>query len=151
MISLENFRYVGEFRHNIDVKGRLTIPARWRFPGDEAEVYLALPNPAGFISVYPPAKVAQIQEKVSQISMGDKEGQKLLMYLSSMAHSFGCDKQGRIHLNEQLIKHAKIVKESVLLGNFTTFSIWNPKRYGAAQGQTHDAKNFAQTLVKFGL
>lgn len=151
MNLLDNFRYIGEFRHTIDSKRRLTIPARWRFPGDEAEVYLALPNPEGFISVYPPAKVAQIQEKVSQISMGDKEGQKLLMYLSSMAHSFGCDKQGRIHLNEQLIQHAGIEKESIFLGNFTTFSIWSPKLYATSQKQVHNAKNFAQTLVKFGL
>ena len=56
----------------MDTKKRLTIPARWRFPGDEDEVYLALPNPEGFIAVFPPAKVAQIQEKVGQMSMGDQ-------------------------------------------------------------------------------
>ena len=135
----------------MDAKKRLTIPARWRFPGDEAEVYLALPNPEGFISVYPPAKVAQIQEKISQISMGDKEGQALLMHLSSMAHSFGCDRQGRIHLSEQLIQHAQIAKESVLLGNFATFSIWSPGHYALAQRGLQESANFSQALKELGL
>ena len=37
--------YVGSFRHVLDAKNRLTIPARWRFAGDEAaDSYLALPQ-----------------------------------------------------------------------------------------------------------
>ena len=42
----------------------------------------------------------------------------------SMAHSFSCDKQGRIQLSEKLLKHAKIAKEAVLLGKLSTFSIY---------------------------
>lgn len=148
---LNQFLYVGEFRHHLDEKRRLTIPSRWRFPGDEAEVYLALPNPDGFISVYPPAKVAQIEAKIAQISMGDKEGQALLMYLSSMAHSLGCDKQGRIQFSPQLIKHARIVKESILLGNFSTFSIWNPEHYETTYKSVQEEQNFTTTLTKLGL
>ncbi len=146
--------YVGEFRHAMDSKKRLTIPARWRFEGDTAEVtYLALPNPGGFITVYPPEKIAQIRENILQrMSMGDADAQKTLMYLSSKAHSFGCDKQGRINLNDALIKHASIEKDTILLGNFVTFSIWNPKRYDDYMNNlTSDSDSFAQTLSRFGL
>jgi MraZ protein len=39
--------YVGEYQHTLDDKHRLTIPSKWRFDGDEEDVYLALPNPCG--------------------------------------------------------------------------------------------------------
>ncbi|MGF1529798.1 MAG: division/cell wall cluster transcriptional repressor MraZ [Puniceicoccaceae bacterium] len=129
MVAIDTGLYVGTFFHNLDTKGRLTIPSKWRFAGDEADVYLGLPNPDGFITVYPPPMIARLREKVSNISLGDSEGQRTLMEISLMAHSFGCDKQGRINLNAQLIGHAKIEKEAVLIGNFTSFSIWGKEAY----------------------
>ena len=43
--------FVGEFRHKLDAKNRLTIPSDWRFEADGRSVYLAIPNPKGCISV----------------------------------------------------------------------------------------------------
>ena len=45
--------FVGEFTHALDSKGRVTIPSKWRISGGE-NTYLALPNPGGYITVYPP-------------------------------------------------------------------------------------------------
>jgi len=121
--------YVGEFQHALDVKNRLTIPAKWRFAGDEEEVYLALPNPIGCVTIYPPKMVAKLEEKVSDVSLGNKKGQKALAKLFSKADTFGCDKHGRINLNEKLIAHACLGKDAVLAGSYVTFNIWNPEKY----------------------
>jgi len=125
--------FVGEYRHNVDAKGRLTIPSQWRIQGDEnGEVYLALPNPAGFVTVYPPEMIGRLKEKVSEMSMADLAGEDALSQVMSMAHSFSCDKNGRINLNEKLLKHAGITKEAVLLGKITSFSIYSPEQYESA-------------------
>jgi len=129
MVAAERAFYVGEFEHSVDAKGRLTVPSKWRFQGDEAEVYLALPNPGGFITVYPPKMIDRFEEQISKISLGDAEGQRLVTMLGSMSHSFGCDRQGRINLNEKLLEHAGIVKKAVLIGNFSYFSIHSAERY----------------------
>ena len=130
MATKERSLYVGEFRHNLDSKNRLTIPSKWRFSGDEQEeVYLALPNPIGCISLYPPKMVKKLEEKVEEVSLGNKKGQRALARLFSKADYFGCDKHGRINLNEKLIAHAGLDKEAVLIGNFVTFNIWNTERY----------------------
>lgn len=123
--------FVGEYRHNFDAKHRVTVPAKWRFTGDQEDVFLALPNPSGCITVYPPKMVAKLEEKVAEVSLGDKKAQKALTKLFSKADHFGCDKQGRIHVNDRLIEHSGVSKEAVLVGNFATFSIWNPDRYEA--------------------
>lgn len=121
--------YVGEFRHNLDSKNRLTVPSKWRFSGDTEEVYLALPNPIGCISVYPPKMVKKLEEKVEAVSLGDKKGQRALSKLFSRADYFGCDKNGRININDKLLIHAGLEKEAIIVGNFVTFNIWDQHKY----------------------
>jgi len=118
--------FVGTFHHNLDDKGRLTIPSSWRpSAASEDNYFLALANPGGYVTVYPPKMIAQLEERISQISIGDTEGQKAVEVLMSMAHSFSCDKQGRINLNDKLIQHSGISKGAVLLGKLSTFSIYS--------------------------
>jgi MraZ protein len=136
MISSSRAIYVGSFRHNLDAKNRLTIPSKWRFAGDEAEVYLAVPHPDGYISVLPPAETDRMQEKVSQMKMGDRAAQDFLHRFFAQAHAMGCDKQGRIHVDAGLVSHAGIEKESVLVGTMTRFAIWSPKRWEIMNSRT---------------
>lgn len=136
--------YVGEFQHSLDAKGRVTIPSKWRFTGDEGDFYLAIPSgfgSGGFITVYPPKMIARFEEQISKIGLGDPDGQRTLMQLGAMAHSFGCDKQGRINLNEKLVAHAGISKQVVLVGNFSFFSIHSAERYDSARTDDPDLIN----------
>ena len=85
------------------------------------------PNPSGYITVYPPKMVRRLEEKVSEASLSDVRAQSLLMELFSKAHSFGCDKQGRINLSEKLLAHAGISSKAVLVGDFSAllFGRWS--------------------------
>ena len=136
--------YVGEYEHSVDGKGRITIPSKWRFRGDDREVYLAMPNPSGYLTVYPPDMISRLQENISEIGMADEEGQDVLMDLGATADSFGCDKQGRINLSDSLRAHAGIDKESILVGNFTSFSIWSSQRY--RQRKPRDLRSLHKTI-----
>ena len=53
--------FVGEFTHALDSKGRVTIPSKWRISGGD-NTYLALPNPSGYITVYPPKMIGRLEE-----------------------------------------------------------------------------------------
>ena len=99
--------FAGKYTHTLDAKGRVTIPSKWRIQGGE-NTYLALPNPNGYIDVYPPKMVARLEEIVASIKLSDHEKQTKAMELFSQADSFGCDKQGRINLGESLRAHAGI-------------------------------------------
>ena len=140
--------FVGEFTHALDSKGRLTIPSKWRIPGGE-NTYLALPNPGGYITVYPPKMVGRLEEKVAEASFSDVRAQALLMELFSKAHSFGCDKQGRINLNDKLLEHAGIQGKAVLVGNFSAFAIWSEDRY--ATRESADRRNIFDAMRELGL
>ena len=155
----ESSLFVGEFHRTIDEKGRLTIPASWRpkkSSGVASEArdffFLALPTPDGNISVYPPKMVEQLESRISQVSIGDIEGQRAITELMSMAHSFTCDKQGRINLNERLIGHAQIEKDVVLIGKLSTFSLFSDEGFGKFQSSyPADAGTKAAVFQRFGL
>lgn len=149
MITQSQSMYAGEFRHNLDAKNRLTVPSKWRFDGDDKNTYLAFKDPAGCITVYPPAMVAALQEKLATIGMGDQQGQRAITQLLGSSDTFTFDKSGRININERLYRYAGIDKAVVLVGTVNKFSIWDPERYEAYVGEG-DA-DIGEILGKLGL
>ncbi|MBV9673012.1 MAG: MraZ N-terminal domain containing protein, partial [Verrucomicrobia bacterium] len=77
--------FVGEFRHAMDAKHRVTIPARWR-RGDVDE-FFAIPNvEGGFLMVMPPAEFRRMAEKVEQdATLPPNERRKFIRQFSSRA------------------------------------------------------------------
>ena len=141
--------FVGEFTHSLDTKGRLTIPSKWRIPGGD-NTYLALPNQDGYITVYPPKMVARLEENMGEAKLSDVRRRALSMELFSRADSFGCDKQGRINLSQDLLRHAGIKGKAVLAGNFTDFSIWSEARYEKRK-KSSEPIDIYDAMREFGL
>ena len=96
--------------------------------------------------------IDQLEARISQVSIGDIEGQNAITELMSMAHSLNCDRQGRINLNERLIAHAKIQKDVVLVGKLSTFSLFSDEGYEKFQSSyTVDEGTKAAVFQRFGL
>jgi division/cell wall cluster transcriptional repressor MraZ len=140
----------------LDEKNRLTIPAKWRFRGDEGDsAYLALPNPNGSITVYPPKMVEAIELKIQNVSMlGDSADVATISNIFGGGEHFGCDKQGRFGLSEGLRQHAglKLNEEAVLVGTVTVFHIWTPERHKGLTTSPPGTMLFDPSLLrKYGL
>lgn len=145
--------YVGTYRHTLDAKNRLTIPAKWRFAGDdEQEVYLALPHPGGYVLVLPPAEVAKLYERISALPLSDEKAQEFQHKFFSLAHQFGCDKQGRINLPESLLQRAGIAREQevVLVGTLNKFGLWSADRW-ASMDPAKTGDNLGDLMKQVGL
>ncbi|MDR0445309.1 MAG: hypothetical protein LBG98_03455, partial [Puniceicoccales bacterium] len=113
----------------MDDKYRLSLPLKWRSSDEEGVSFLALPNPIGCITVYPPKMIARLEEKVSGVSLGDQMGQQALAKLFSQADTFECDSKGRMKVEERLVRHAGIQSDVLMVGSYVTFHIWNPKSF----------------------
>jgi MraZ protein len=120
--------YVGEHRRSVDEKMRIALPAKWR-PENEEDTFLALPNPIGCITVYPPKMIVRLEEKVAEVSFGDTQGQMVLAKLFSKADTFSCDSKGRVKIEEKLLKHAQIQSEVIFVGGGSTFNAWEPEKF----------------------
>jgi len=130
--------YGGTFCHRLDAKNRVTVPAKWRFSGDENDAYLAWPHPQGHIVLYPPAKICELREKLRNIPESDVNGQAILRKLFGAAHQLGPDASGRLKLPEELLTHAKIEKEAVLIGLGDRINILSPAQHSSESAQKID-------------
>jgi MraZ protein len=152
MSAINIGKFVGEYRHSIDDKGRLTIPSQWRPKTDSDENnFLALPSlTERSVTVYPPKMIEQLNEKFEQISMGDRAGQRAIRRIMSKAHAFSCDKQGRINLNDKLIAHGALKKSVVLLGGASKFTIYDEQFYDELMAYEEIEDDLADIAKGFG-
>ena len=121
-VSIKSF-YVGQFLRSIDDKDRISLPQKWR--NDDDSSLLALTNPLGCITFYPSQMIVHLQEKASNVSLGDTSGQLALMRLFSQAEILEHDSKGRIKVEKRLLQYAGVESEALLVGGCASFTLWN--------------------------
>ena len=142
--------YTGLFRHTLDDKGRLTIPSAWRFAHAEADTFLATPHPDGYIAVLPPSEVETLHAKISAMKLSDAAAQAFTARFFSQTQSFWFDKSGRVGLAADLLKHAGIEKDAVLVGSLTKFNIYSPARWQQEETRTA-GENFGDLMRRLDI
>jgi MraZ protein len=142
--------YTGQFRHTLDDKGRLTIPSDWRTAHAPEDTFLATPHPEGYIAVLPPEEVEKLRGKISAMKMNDGAAQAFAARFFSQTQSFSFDKNGRVGLTEELLKHAGVTKDAVLVGSLTKFHIYNPARWQQEEARMA-GDNFGDAMRRLDL
>jgi MraZ protein len=127
--------YLSLFRHGVDEKRRVQIPAKWRPAQPETELTLILwPNGSlteANLLVLPPAQMKALSDKIEAMPFADPKAQALRRLLGSKSARVTVDKAGRICIPDPLAKAVEIENEAVLVGLVDRFEIWSPKRYDA--------------------
>jgi MraZ protein len=123
--------FIGEYRHTLDEKGRIAIPAKLRYSriGDE-EYWVATKGFDRCLFVYPRNEWIQIVEKLNtRLSLTKKEDRSFLRMFVSPANEQALDKQGRVALPQSLREYAEIQKDVVILGAINRIEIWSEKNW----------------------
>ena len=142
--------FTGLFRHSLDDKGRVTIPSAWRAAHPDGDVFLATPHPDGYVAVLPPAEVEKLQAKIAAMPLSDGSGQDFASRFFAQTQSFSFDKQGRVGLSADLLEHAGIAKEAVLVGSLTKFNLYSPSRWQKVEART-SGENFGDIMRRLGI
>ena len=140
---------MGTFRHSVDEKNRLAIPAKWRAAAKGSQEFYLIPDPKNCLVALPSSAMNKMLDRADDISLGEYERRNVLRLIGSRAHGTPCDKQGRIQLTEDLLRHAGVSKEAVLVGVLTRFEVWSPERW--AQTDRDAMANFAEATKQLGL
>jgi MraZ protein len=131
LLSTEIF-YAGQFRHSIDDKNRITIPARWR--RDKSQEFILLPEANHqFLLVMSPeefARMSAVAESDPNVSARDRR--VFLRQLHSRSQHGAADRQGRLVLPEELCQKVELKGEVALVGGRGRFEIWNLPRWKRA-------------------
>lgn len=115
--------FMGEYRHNIDTKGRLIVPAKYREHLGESFVITRGLDQCLF--GYPFSEWKSIEEKLKALPLTKKDARAFTRFFFSGAVECELDKQGRVNLPSSLLDYAKLEKECVILGVSNRFEIWS--------------------------
>jgi MraZ protein len=140
--------FLGRYSHNVDTKGRLAIPARFRDAlGTELVITRGIDR---CLSLYPMETWTPLAEKVSSLSISDPDARNFRRMVFAEAAYLDVDKQGRILLPSDLRTFAEIDREAVVVGVHSSIEIWSPDRW-AAQSRVMDeeASSIAERLAEF--
>lgn len=115
--------FLGEFTHAIDEKGRLTIPAKYRYELEAGAVVTRGYDPCLFI--YTAEAFKRITDKAAALTPTDPANRALARFIFSGASEAVPDKQGRILLPEFLREYAGLTGECVVAGMGQYIEVWN--------------------------
>lgn len=137
----------GEYRHTVDAKNRLFIPAKHREElGEELVVSRSIRGQ--MLKVFSlkgwEAYIAPIREKERRVA------EPALRYLHRNAAKVTPDSQGRILIPQALLDFAEIEKNAVVVGNCDWVEIWSETLY-EVEMEKEDQEDLRSKLELFGL
>ena len=101
---------MGEYHHNIDDKGRLTIPSKFR--DDLGEKFVITRGLENCLFAYSLEDFQKIVAELQKIPFTKKDARQFMRFFLSGATTVEFDKQGRINISSPLISYAGLKKES---------------------------------------
>lgn len=124
--------FLGEFAHNLDDKGRITLPSRWRDALGERVVVTRGIEPC--LLVFPETGFESYLKEIATVSLkADTRG--LSRFFSGKATDDVPDRQGRITVPLALRQFAGLNGEVMLVGAYDHVELWNPARYAEVNAE----------------
>ena len=141
---------MGEFQHNIDKKGRIIIPSRFRDAYNGC--LIVAKGLDGCLTLYTMEQWATLLEKVSSLPNTKKEVRVYKRKLASKANECEIDNQGRILIPQNLMEEAGLVKECMIIGNVSTVEIWAKDVWEQYISESQESfEELAESLTEFML
>ena len=119
--------FKGTYRHRIDPKGRLPVPAAFRRAlREDGAGRLVVTLLDQCLAAYPPHEWADLESQLRALPAFRKPVKALTRLLTSRAADCELDVQGRILLPSALRESAGLTQEAVVVGVLNRFEIWAP-------------------------
>ena len=135
--------FFGEHKHNIDKKGRIAIPSKYR---DElGTTFMIAKSITGHncLCVYSNAEWKVLAEKIQTLPTVQADRVKRFLYAGACDVEF--DSQGRILIPSNLREFAKLEGETAVVGMLDHIEIWNMSDY-AAESSVDTAQSIADLV-----
>ena len=133
------------YRHSIDAKKRLFIPAKYREElGEKFFITRSLREKC--LMVYSESEWEKYVAPLENIPR--KEQEKIMRYLYKTGTWAEPDSQGRVLLNDGLVEHAGITKGAVISGCGKYAEIWAEEVYDACE---EDVDDMLDVLERYGM
>ncbi|MBN2117902.1 MAG: division/cell wall cluster transcriptional repressor MraZ [Anaerolineales bacterium] len=141
--------FLGQFQHNLDDKGRLMIPARYR------ELLAA----GAFITqgfdkclmVMTEVYFKQVYDRINAMNLADPTARLLRRLILSNAYPVEVDKVGRILVPQNLRQVIALASEAIVAGQGEYFEVWTPAEWNEQMAQLQDIETNNQRFATLDL
>ncbi len=141
--------FTGEYRHSVDDKGRVAVPARFR--AQLAQGAFVSRWIDGCLAIHTPAGWEELGEKVAALRTTDPDARKFERNIFSGAFDLELDRQGRIVIPAYLRDEIGLTTEAVIVGSRDHAEIWAPDRWTEYQRALADPDAFAEAIQGLGI
>lgn len=119
--------FMGEFHHNVDEKGRLIIPSKFR--NDLGKKFIVTRGIEKCLFVYSIDEWNNIVSKLKELPFTRKDARTFMRMFLSGATECELDNNGRINIPAPLTTYANITKEVVVIGVNERLEIWSENSF----------------------
>ena len=141
---------IGEYNHNLDEKGRLAVPVKFR--NDLKKGAVVTKGLDGCLFLYTMNEWKILAEKLSRLPISQSGTRAFARLMLAGAMDVQIDKQGRIVIPDYLRKYAGMKKKIVVSGLYSRLEIWDENSWEKYKKRTEkDSEDIAEKLGEIGV
>ena len=144
--------FLSTYENKLDKKGRVSVPASFRsylsnLGYNGVVCYPSFNNQS--IEAWPQDRIEKISNAIDSLNPFEEKRDFFATSILSESVSFQFDGEGRISLSSKLLKHAKIKKDMIFVGQGKTFQIWEPKIFEKFKTNARKKSNLNRASLKW--
>ena len=144
--------FLSSFENNIDKKGRVSVPASFRSYLSNLGYNGVICFPSfnyQSIEAWPQDRIEKISNSIDNLNPFDEKRDYFATSVLAESINLQFDSEGRISLTEKLLKHAKIKKSMMFVGQGKTFQIWEPTLFEKFKATARKKSNLNRASLKW--
>lgn len=142
--------FMGEHHHNIDDKGRMIVPVKFR--EELGSSFVVTRGMDKCLFVYPENEWKQLEQKLKTLPFTKKDARAFTRFFFSGAAECELDKQGRVNIASTLRSYAMLEKECVIIGVSNRVEIWSKSIWEEYFAESEESfAEIAEGIVDFEL
>lgn len=142
--------FIGEYNHNLDNKGRLAVPVKFR--DDLKKGAVVTKGLDGCLFLYTMSEWKVLAEKLSKLPISQSNTRAFARLMLAGAMDVQVDKQGRVVLPDYLRKFATLKKKVIISGLYNRLEIWDENSWEKYKNKTEkESGDIAEKLGELGV
>ena len=141
---------LGEYSHNLDAKGRVSVPAKFR--EDLGHTFIVTKGLDNCLFAYSKEERKTFEEKLKNLPLTNMNARNFIRFFFSGATECEIDKQGRINIPQNLREYASLSKDVYIIGVSTRVEIWDKEKWdNYTSPENMDLDEIANQMSNLGI
>ena len=141
---------LGEYRHNVDIKRRVSVPSKFR--GDLGQTFVITKGLDNCLFMYSKQEWETFEQKLKSLPLTNQDARSFVRFFFAGATECEVDKQGRVNIPQNLREYANITKDVVIVGVATRAEIWDSENWNKyTTSDSLDGNKLASQMSQLGI